>query len=154
MAEDKMFEIGAGGVDVEKIMQKIRSRIEEKKKAGVYEQYDLSGISRLEIENIASEEDFLNYYADMLQKACQIDIGDFEIVNEGGLLGPIEVFVKKIIWKLLKFYTFRIFTQQREFDCQVTNAFLSLRKYADTRFKEIHERLDYLTKKEKKEGSV
>ncbi len=146
MEEEKMVQIGTDDVDVRKIMEKIQARIEEKKKAGVYEKYDLSGIPRLELENISREEDFLNYYIDLIQKKSQIDIGDFEIINEGGPLGRIEVLMKKIIWKLLKFYTFRLFSQQREFDCQVTSAFLSLRQYTETRFKEIHERLDYLTK--------
>ena len=145
--KEKLFEIGADGINVEEIMTKIRERIEEKKKAGVYDQYDLSGISRLELENIASEEEFLNYYTEILQRTCDINIADFPIVNEGGVLGRIEVIVKKILWKLLKFYTYRLFTQQKEFNCQVTDAFISLRKCMDSRFKEIHERLDYLTKK-------
>jgi hypothetical protein len=146
MSEEKIVEIGAEGIDVEAIMKKIRASIEEKKKAGVYEKYDLSGIPRLEIENIATEEEFLNYYVEILQRTCDVHIGDFEIINEGGFFGRIEVVVKKIIWKLLKFYTYRLFSQQKEFNCQVTNAFISLRKYMDSRFKEIHKRLDYLTK--------
>ncbi|MBI1870765.1 MAG: hypothetical protein HYS07_06205 [Chlamydiae bacterium] len=145
MAED-IFKVGAEGIDVEKIMQQIRARIEEKKKAGVYEKYDLSGISRLELENMTKEEEFLNYYTEILQRTCDIDISDFPIINEGGFLGRIEVLVKKILWKLLKFYTYRLFAQQKEFNCQVTNAFLSLRKVMDTRFKEMHERLDHISK--------
>ncbi len=145
--KEPIFKIGAEHIDVEKIMQEIQTRIEEKKKKGVYDQYDLSGISKIEFENIATEEEFLTYYTDILQRTCDINIADFPIMNEGGFLGHIEVFVKKIIWKLLKFYTYRLFTQQKEFNCQVTNAFLSLRKCMDIRFKEIHERLDYLTKK-------
>lgn len=144
--QNPIFEIGAEGVDVKKIMQDIEARIEEKKKSGVYEKYDLSGISKLELENIASEEEFLNYYTEILQRTCDINIADFPIINEGGWLGSIEVWAKKIMWKLLKFYTYRLFTQQKEFNCQVTNAFLSLRKCMDERFKEIHERLDYLSK--------
>ena len=147
MSEEKLFEVGAEGVDVEKIMRGIQARIEEKKKAGYYDQYDLSGIPRLELENIDSEEEFLNYYMEILQRTCDVNIGDFPIRNEGGLLGGVEVIVKKTIWKLLKFYTYRLFTQQKEFNCQVTNAFLSLRKYMDMRFQKIHERLDYLAKK-------
>lgn len=150
---EKIFEIGAEGIDVEKIMAQIRARIEEKKKSGAYAQYDLSGISKLELENIASEEEFLNYYTEVLQRTCDINIGDFPIINEGGLVGQIEVLTKKILWKLLKFYTYRLFTQQKEFNAQVTSAFLSLRKVMDQRFKEIHERLDLLAKKQNLEIS-
>ncbi|MBI1884584.1 MAG: hypothetical protein HYS08_10350 [Chlamydiae bacterium] len=152
--QDKEFQIGAEGIDIEKIMGKIRANIEEKKKAGVYEKYDLSGISRLEVENISTEEEFLNYYIEILQRTCDVNIGDFEIINEGGILGSFEVLAKKVVWKLLKFYTYRLFSQQKEFNCQVTNAFLSLRKHMDTRFKEIHERLDFLTKDRRQNPEV
>lgn len=150
--EEKLFEIGADHVDVEKIMADIRESIEEKRKAGVYDSYDLAGISRLELKNLANEEEFLDYYTEILQRTCDINIADFPIVNEGGLVGHVEVIAKKIMWKLLKFYTYRLFTQQKEFNCQVTNAFLSLRKTLDQRFKEINERLDYLTRKIEKTG--
>lgn len=146
--ENETFKVGADGVDVEKIMADIKKRIEEKKKAGVYEKYDLSGVSRLEVENLKNEEEFLNYYSEILQRTCDIHIGDFKIQNEGGFFGLVEVFAKKIMWKLLKFYTYRLFTQQKEFNCQVTNAFLSMRKHIDQRFKELHERLDFLAKQD------
>ena len=146
MGEDKIFEIAADKVDVEKIMSTIRTRIEEKKKAGLYNQYNLSGISRLELEHLSSEEELLDYHLETLMRTGDIYIGDFEIVNKGGFLGPIEVLIKKIIWKLLKFYTYQLFSQQKEFNCQLTNACISLRKYMDRRFKEIHERLNALAK--------
>ncbi|MDP3981249.1 MAG: hypothetical protein Q8Q33_07555 [Chlamydiota bacterium] len=143
MPEDKpMFEIGAEGVDVKAIMEKIRKNIEEKKKTGFYDNYDLSGISRLELESVIKEEEFLDYYTQVLQRTCDIDIGDFEIVNEGGIFGSLEVLAKKVMWKLLKFYTYRMFNQQKEFNCQMVNAFISLRRTIDQRFTDLEKRLD------------
>lgn len=152
--EEKLFEVGAEGIDVEKIMEKIRVRVEEKKKAGLYDRYDLTGITKLELENLTSEEEFLNYYTRILQRTCDVNIGDFPIVNEGGLLGRLEVLVKKIIWKLMKFYTYRLFTQQKEFNCQVANAFVSLRKVMDQRFKEMNEKLETLRKEKSSQSTV
>ena len=57
-----------------------------------------------------------------MNKSWEIDINDFEIVNKGGIKGRIEVIVKKVIWKLMKFYTYRMFSQQREFNIQVVTA--------------------------------
>ena len=49
--------------------------------------------------------------------------------------------LKKLIWKLLKFYTYRLFSQQKEFNCQVVNAITSLNKRWEEEIEEIKKRL-------------
>ena len=133
-----------GGVDVKAIMETIRKRVDEKKAAGVYDRYNLSGITKLEIADVKSDEDFLNYYLKVMQKSYELDIGEFDIPSKGGLVGKPAVWLKKIIWSLLKFYTYRMFTQQREFNLQVVNTLKGLNRKIDRQHREIMEKLDQI----------
>ena len=134
----------SGSVDVKEIMDTIRKRVDEKKAAGVYDQYNLAGITKLEIAEVKSDEDFLNYYLKVMQKSYELDIGEFEIPSKGGLLGKPAVWLKKTIWFFLKFYTYRMFTQQREFNLQVVNTLKGLNRKIDKQHREIMEKIDQI----------
>lgn len=127
----EIFQIGAEGVDVTKIMAEIEERVARKREAGIYDRYDLSRIETLELSKIKSEAEYLDYLIRVIQQTWDIDIGDFPIYPKGGLLGRPAVLLKKVIWKLMKFYTFRLFAQQKEFNCQVANAISSLKSRID-----------------------
>ncbi len=131
MADEQTFEITTEGVDTDEIMRVIRARIEQKRKAGVYDRYNLTGITKLEVAEAKSEEDFLRYSLKMLQRTHEIDIADFPIPSKGGPFGWLEVIVKKALWYLLKFYTWRMWTQQREFNAQLVNTLRALNRKID-----------------------
>ena len=131
MAEQQTFDIQTDGVDTDDIMRRIRERIEQKRANGVYDRYNLTGITKLEVAEAKSEEDFLRYSLKMLQRTHEIDIADFPIPNKGGPFGWLEVLVKKVLWYLLKFYTWRMWTQQREFNAQVVNTLRALNRKID-----------------------
>ena len=131
MPNEQTFEINTEGVDTGDIMRQVRERIEKKRKAGVYDRYNLTGITKLEVAEARSEEDFLRYSLKMLQRTHEIDIADFAIPNKGGPFGWVEVIVKKVLWHLLKFYTWRMWTQQREFNAQVVNTLRALNRKID-----------------------
>lgn len=116
------FEINTPGVDVKQIMKEIQERIEEKKAQGVYDQYNLDKVTQLEIESIKGDAEYLQWLLKVLNQSWDVNIGDPQIVNKGGLFRKPEVWLKKIIWHLLKFYTFRLFSQQKEFNSQVVMA--------------------------------
>lgn len=130
-ASDDAFSLQIDNMDVEEIVRAVKQRVEKKRAAGVYKKYNLVGITRLEIAQAKSEEDFLRYHLKSLRKSWEIDIGDFEIPSKGGLLGRPAVLLKKLIWHLLRFYTFRMFTQQRDFNLQVVNTLQSLNAKMD-----------------------
>jgi hypothetical protein len=123
---DDAFSVSVENLDVEEIVRAVKERVEKKKAAGVYDRYNLVGVTKLEVSQAKSEEDFLRYHLKALRKSWEIDIGDFEIPSKGGLLGRPAVWLKKAIWFLLKFYTFRLFTQQRDFNLQVVNTLQAL----------------------------
>ena len=131
MADERTFQIQTDGVDVDEVMRLVRERVEKKRAAGVYDRYNLTGITKLEVAEAKSEEDFLRYSLKMLQRTHEIDIADFPIPNKGGPFGWLAVIVKKILWHLLKFYTWRMWTQQREFNAQVVNTLRALNRKID-----------------------
>jgi len=125
------FEIKTPGVDVKKIMEDIQKQIDEKKEQGVYNQYNLDRVTKLEIENIKGDAEYLQWLLKVLNQSWDINIGDPQIVNKGGMLGKPVLWLKKIIWQLLKFYTYRLFSQQKEFNSQVVMAIGLLAKRID-----------------------
>lgn len=132
------FEIKTPGVDVKKIMGEIHERIEEKKNQGVYNQYNLDRVTKLEIENIKGDVEYLHWLMKVLNQSWDVNIGDPQIVNKGGLLGKPEMWLKKVIWQLLKFYTYRLFSQQKEFNSQVVMALGLVSK----RIEQLEEKVD------------
>ena len=141
-------------MDVKDIMEVIRRRVREKKEAGVYDRYNLTGVTRLEIVEAKSEEDFLNYYLKVMQKSYELDIGDFEIPSKGGFLGKPAVWLKRILWKLLKFYTYRMFTQQREFNLQVLNTLKCINRKIEKQHRELMEKSDQIRNPSTKPGET
>ena len=123
--KEREFGLSAPAIDAEALVGRIRERVEEKRRSGAYEGYDLEGVAALDFERELSEEDFLRYYLQVVERLSDVNYGDFEIVSKGGPFGRLEVLLKKSIWKLLRFYTYRLFSQQREFDCQVAEALRS-----------------------------
>ncbi|MDP8217310.1 MAG: hypothetical protein P9M03_01145 [Candidatus Theseobacter exili] len=138
------FDFESKGIDVEALMKRLRVRVDEKRKAGVYEKYNLDNLTALEFESLEDEKEFLRYYLRLIQSTCDINIGDFEIVNKGGLFGRPVILLKKVIWKLLKFYTYRLFSQQKEFNCQTVNTIMSLQNKLEKDLEEIRLRLNRL----------
>ena len=125
------MKITSNAVDVNKIMQEITDRVEKKKKAGVYEKYNLDNLITKDIQEIHTEKDFLNYYLELIQHTCDINIGDFEIPSKGGIFGKPVAKFKRFVWVLLRFYTYRLFSQQKEFNFQLVNTIMSLNKRVD-----------------------
>jgi len=144
MENEETFSIGADGIDVQKIMGKIRKRVGEKKAAGVYDKYNLDDITKLDISEAKSDEDFLRYYLKIIRRTYMLDIDEFDIPSKGGILGKPVVWLKKIIWHLLKFYTYRMFTQQREFNLQIVHTLAALNRKIDKNHKEILSELEKL----------
>jgi hypothetical protein len=76
-----------------------------------------------------------------LRYSYAIDITDFAIPCKEGIRGLFELPLKKCIWKLLKFYTFRLFCQQREWNSQVQLALKYLELYYEPRIQKLEQEL-------------
>lgn len=140
------FNVAAKNVDIEAIMKDIKEKVKEKKQQGVYDKYNLDGLTIDDITQLKDEQDFLKYYIELIQHTCDIDIGDFEIPSKGGIFGkPIAKF-KRIVWVLMRFYTYRLFSQQKEFNFQLVNTLMSMNKKLEDKVGELTNRIDELGK--------
>ena len=74
-------------------------------------------MARAERNNLLTLKDdasFMEQYLLCLRQIVAVDINDFEIIEKRGRVAPALVRLKKAIWKLLKFYTFRLWSQQNQ----------------------------------------
>lgn len=135
------FEIKTPGIDVEAIMGRIRERVEEKRRSGIYDRYNLCAATALEMDNLRSDEAYLDYYLKTIWRAADVDLGDFEIYSKTFLVGRPVVYLKKIIWKLLKFYTFRLFSQQKDFNARMASIAQGLDAKYERRLAALEEKI-------------
>jgi len=136
------FQIGTSGVDVEAVMAEIRRRVEAKRARGVYNQYSLAdaGYEHGTI-TLKHGDEYFDYYLKNLLLAAEIDISDFPIESKTPFFGQPAVWLKKIIWKLMKFYTFRLFSQQKDFNARVAVILQGMERVYSRRLAELEERL-------------
>ncbi|MCF7838802.1 MAG: hypothetical protein K9N49_09245 [Candidatus Marinimicrobia bacterium] len=126
------FQIEAPGVDVEALMAEIAADVAAKQARGVYQDARIARAERSNLAQLQGEEQFLGFYLACLREAVYIDISDFEIRERRAALAPLLVRLKQTIWKLLKFYTYRLWSQQNEVNGMLVTALEGLDdKYRD-----------------------
>jgi hypothetical protein len=142
-----LFEIGAEGVDVERLVADIRETVAAKMQSGAYVGAQLARAERFNLLNLRKDENFFDFYMESLREAVYVDINDFEIRERRALLAPLLVRIKKTLWSLLKFYTYRLWSQQNQVNGLLLSAVEEVdRKYRD-RIKVLEERIATLDSK-------
>jgi hypothetical protein len=141
MNKAALFEIGAPDVDTEQIVAEIRDRVEEKQASGAYRDARIARAERTNLVQIGSEEEFLHYYMQCLRDASMVDISDFTIHERRRSLAPFLVGFKKIIWKLLKFYTYRLWFQQNEVNALMVTAVETMNEQYQDRLRSLEQRV-------------
>ena len=112
--KDEFFTIRADGVDAAQIVEEIRATVAEKRAAGLYNDPRIARAERSNLSNLRNNEEFLSFYLDCLKEAAFVDISDFEIVERRARFARPLIALKRAIWKLLKFYTYRLWSQQNQ----------------------------------------
>lgn len=111
---DSVFEVGATGVDVARIVREVQENAEKKMRDGVYADARIARAERTNIASLRSSDDFLGFYLKCLKDAVFVDISDFEIRERRRGFSALLIALKKVIWNLLKFYTYRLWSQQNQ----------------------------------------
>lgn len=106
--------IAAEGIDTQKLVQDIRERVAKRMDAGDYRDARIALAERTNLANLQSEEAFLSFYLDCLRDAVFVDISDFDIVERRARFTSLLILLKRTIWKALKFYTYRLWSQQNQ----------------------------------------
>ncbi len=141
------FEIGADGIDAEALVRDLRARVADKREKGVYDDARIARAERHNLVHLRSEEQFLGFYLRCLRDAVFVDISDFEIRERRRGLAPVLVAFKKAVWKLLKFYTYRLWSQQNEVNGLLVTAIEGLDENTETRIKKLEARVEELEAK-------
>ena len=147
---NETFEIRTPGVDVKNLVARIRERVEAKRKAGGYDPYDLTAVKALELENLKTDEAYLDYYLKTVWRAADVDLGDFPITSKIFFFGRPAVWLKKIIWKSLKFYTYRLFSQQKDFNAKMASIADGMNRKFERRLSVLEGKIEALSRPVKK----
>lgn len=130
--QKQLFTVHADGVDVEALVADIRATAERKMLAGAYRGIGMERAERTNLPNLRNDGNFLQFYLDCLRQAVYVDINDFDIDERRKTFGFALVALKKILWKLLKFYTYRLWSQQNEVNSLLLSAIEGMdEKYRD-----------------------
>ena len=106
--------IGADGVDAKAIVDEILARVAEKRAQGAYDDETVARAERYNLLSMKDDEEFLDRYLACLRQVVTVDINDFPIGERRSPIAPLSKAVKKVLWKLLKFYTYRLWSQQNQ----------------------------------------
>ena len=151
---DAGFEVGAQGVDVERIVADIREKVAARMRNGEYPDPAISRAELANLANLRNEDEFLDFYLNCLRDSCYVDINDFEIVERRAIFRRGSIALKKSIWKLLKFYTYRLWSQQN----QINGLFLSTVELTDNRYRDkirlLEERVAAIEKRLGEQGGA
>ena len=139
---DPVFDVGAPGVDTEKLVEEIRAAVARKTDEGLYADARIARAERFNLVNLKNDEDFLAFYLRSLREAAFVDINDFEIrERRETAAAPFLVRLKKSIWKLLKFYTYRLWSQQNTVNGLVVTGIEALDEKYQERLKRLESRI-------------
>lgn len=146
------IEINAPGFDTEKLMQDIEARVAAKAEQGLYADARIARAERTNLLNLKNDEDFLRFYLKCLREAAFVDINDFTIREKRSALAPALVALKKVIWKLMKFYTYRLWSQQNTINGLLVTGVESLDEQYREQIKRLEARIADLEKQVRANG--
>ena len=97
---------------------------------------------RANLLNFRDDEEFLAFYLNSLREAAVVDINDFEIrERRGGAVAPFLLKLKRTIWSLLKFYTYRMWSQQNSVNGLLVTGLESIHERYDEKIKRLEARV-------------
>ena len=143
---DPIIEIKAEGLDTARVVNEIQTAVDENIRAGLYADARIARAERINVLGHAHDGAFLEYFLRCMGDAATVDIGDFEIRERRAGLAPVLVRLKKAIWNLLKFYTYRLWSQQNQINGMMATAVESLDEQYRERIAKLERRIKELEK--------
>jgi len=109
-----MIHINAPGIDTDAVIEGIHASVRKKTESGCYRAAGLQDTERLAPLAFGNNAAFLTFYLENLRENAFVDIGDFEIIEKRPRFSRLLITFKRAIWSLLRFYTFRLWSQQNQ----------------------------------------
>ena len=129
--ETAEVKIGAEGVDAAALVAEIRETVERKAREGAYTDLRVAAAEKTNLDQIKDQDAFFSLYLESLRDAVGVDINDFPIFERRRAFSPLLVRFKKGLWAMLKFYTYRLWSQQNE----VNSLLLALAEEMDDKYR-------------------
>lgn len=139
-----IFRIETPGIDRGQLLARVRERVAKRRGDETAVGFVNARESAVKITPLESGEEILDFYLKTIVDSSRIDINDFEIPGEDTLLGRWETRLKKLIWKLMKFYTFRLFSQQNDFNGRVALILEGMNRKYSRRLEKLAEKVHSL----------
>ncbi len=147
MSETPILSIGAPGLDVDRLVADLQATADRKMKEGAYADARVARAEKTNLVHLRGSDDFITFYLTCLRDAVFVDISDFEIRERRRFLSPLLVSFKKAVWKLLKFYTYRLWSQQNQINGLVITALEGMEEQSAARIAALEKRIAELEKK-------
>lgn len=142
------FTIGAGGIDAHALVNQIREEVGRKTREGVYRDARIARAERHNLIHMQDSDELLKYYLTALRDTVHVDMNDYAIKDKrSGWKGSLLVKFKTVLWKLLKFYTYRMWSQQNQVNGLIVTALDSSQQNADKRIAALEARIAILEAK-------
>lgn len=139
--ETKPVQIGAEGIDTEAVVADILQRVKANREAGLYEDPRVARAEFHNLRNLQDDERFLEIFLDCMQESSFVDINDFEIVERRRLGSGALVRLKTLIWSTLRFYTYRLWSQQNRINGEFLTAIEMMTSRSRERIDELEKRV-------------
>jgi len=139
--------IGASGIDTAAIEQAAREAVKQKQQAGIYAAAGLDGKKRINPLEFKNDDEFLTFYLESLREASFVDISDFEIEEKRTRFRGFFLRLKRTIWNLLKFYTYRLWSQQNQVNGLLLSGMEGIYERQQSEIAELKKRISELEKK-------
>ena len=145
--ENPAISIGADGIDAGAVVAQIQAEVARKRAAGAYDEARVARAERNNLLTLKDDASFMEQYLLCLRQIVAVDINDFEIIEKRSRLAPLVIKLKKTIWKLLKFYTFRLWSQQNQTNALLLAAIEIMEARHKREVAELKARIDKLEEK-------
>lgn len=148
-----ILSIGAPGFDVVQLVADLQAAVDRKLADGVYADARVARAERTNLVNLRGSDDFIGFYLTCLREAVFIDISDYEIHERRRVLGPLLVAFKKVVWNLLKFYTYRLWSQQNQVNGLIVTALEGMEDQTARKLAALEQRVAELEARNSGHGS-
>lgn len=143
--EHMEVQVNAGDINVSDLVKEIRDEVAKKRQEGVYTDARIGRAERHNLMYMADSEELLRFYLHCLRDGVHVDINDYQIEDRRtGWQGKALVKMKTVIWKLLKFYTFRMWHQQNQINGLMVTAIESSFQQYEKKIASLEERISQL----------
>ena len=149
MENSSTFDIGSNieNINAEDIVAQVQKKVEQNMEDGIYQDPTIAAAEKHRLINVKGIEDFTPYFMSCLKASINIDINDFEIVEKRSKLSKVLVKFKTLIWKSLKFYTYRMWSQQNYVNSLLLSALETVEQNHRIQIETLEKRIEKLEKK-------